>query len=953
MTGQFFASGSWIPSGPLITGLIQSTLLLAVGLLAGRLLRKRGPAVQSALYRTTLAAIFLCPVASALVAAMGFNGLLVRLPTRWETEGLTRVNEPPAHHADALTRPHEAPSVDANRLRDSPTPLDPASATGVVPPLVASAAPGASPSWADVIGWASVLLTAAWLLGAVVLGARLAVGQRRMARVRSCAIAAEADVQDLCRDLARRMSLEPPPVLRSPFLSSPCLDGLRRPAILLPEDADQNLRETFIHELAHLKRGDGLWNLSRHGATVVFWIQPLLWLLSKRLEAAAEEVCDDYVVDSGADRSRYARHLLELAERRLPPRALSSVGMISLRSLLARRVARILDSTRTTSTQAGGRAVAATLVAGLAGTLLAGQLGVSGGDRAVLGDEPRAATGPRAQPPAKPSAAPTKQAQARTMPITGRIVDLEGRPLAGVALEVIQITKPKGDELDPWIKAVTRGQSFSLAYQHLIYEPAIAPGETRPKTTTDAQGRFRLDGLEAERVVQIVVQGPTISYRALTVITRPSEPFSAKGFPSSHGPGPERILGSEFTYAATPTRPVEGVVRDARTNQPLAGVAVVSDHFVGATLAGVADLKTTTDGQGRFRLAGLPKGSGNAITALPRDDQPFFLRIVPVPDPPGMAPARLEIALHEGIWIEGKVTDQETGEPVQGAWLHYFPFLDNPFAQATPEFEPNGGIGTYQDRYQTKSDGSYRMVGLAGRAIIGVDYHSRKPYLMGDGAAGIKGMNKSGHFETWRNPINPSKYWPTSMKEINPTVGTKVIHVDFQLTAGATVRVRVVDLRGELARGLELAGRLRRGRETEVMPEAEFAVAALGPGEDRMVLIRHEARKLGKVVHVKPGDDRDGPVTVTLEPLATLVGRLSDADGDPVAGATVRAIAQPGRDFALSLGPVATDEKGRFVVPNVPIGCEYAVVAKGSIFTGATVRPGESTDVGEMHFKRD
>ncbi len=172
-------------------------------------------------------------------------------------------------------------------------------------------------------------------------------------------------------------------MLRTPFLSSPCLDGLRRPAILLPEDAEQNLRETFIHELAHLSRRDGLWNLLRRSATALLWVQPLVWLLSRRIEETAEEVCDDYVVEFGADRTRYAGHLLELAERTLPPLAPSGVGMISLRSLLGRRITRILDSSRTLSTRAGRRAIAATLLAGLAGTLLAGLLGVGGGDREV------------------------------------------------------------------------------------------------------------------------------------------------------------------------------------------------------------------------------------------------------------------------------------------------------------------------------------------------------------------------------------------------------------------------------------------------------------------------------------------------------------------------------------------------------------------------------------------
>ena len=113
------------------------------------------------------------------------------------------------------------------------------------------------------IGWMASFGLAVWLLGSSILGARLLVGHRRMARLRAWAVPAEPDAQALCNDLAIRMGLRLPLVLRTPFLSSPCLDGLRRPAILLPEDAEGNLRDTFVHELAHLARRDGLWNLVR------------------------------------------------------------------------------------------------------------------------------------------------------------------------------------------------------------------------------------------------------------------------------------------------------------------------------------------------------------------------------------------------------------------------------------------------------------------------------------------------------------------------------------------------------------------------------------------------------------------------------------------------------------------------------------------------------------------
>ena len=320
---------------------------------------------------------------------------------------------------------------------------------------------------------------------------------------------------------------------------------------------------------------------------------------------------------------------------------------------------------------------------------------------------------------------------------------------------------------------------------------------------------------------------------------------------------------------------------------------------------------------------------------VPNDDQPYFMQEFAVPDPPGIGPVAVEIGLHKGLWIEGKVTDKETGLSVAGGWLHYFPFRDNPFARVTPEFDRNGntdGAG-HQQRYLSRADGTYRLVGLPGRAIVGVVDRSQKSYRQGYGAESIKGMNEHGHFGTWNNPIMPGRYFPTSMKEINPPEGTEVVHLDLELDVGAKVRLRLVDPRGNPVTGVKTAGRVQRGRyDREAQTQAEIEVVTLGPGEDRMVLLQQEERKLGRMIHIKAGDDKKGPVLMTLEPAATIIGRVLDADGNPVAGATIRTDPRPSGDFPVSLPKVATDQDGRFTVPDVPIGCEYSLVVE----SGAT-----------------
>ena len=124
-----------------------------------------------------------------------------------------------------------------------------------------------------------------------------------------------------------------PKLLRTPFVTSPCVSGLRRGAILLPEELpDLPLAAVLVHELAHLRRGDCRWNFIRQASVALLFWQPLAWRLSRRMEEVAEEVCDDHVVHWGTDRSAYADGLVRLAEQRSLPLS-TVVPLVRFRSL--------------------------------------------------------------------------------------------------------------------------------------------------------------------------------------------------------------------------------------------------------------------------------------------------------------------------------------------------------------------------------------------------------------------------------------------------------------------------------------------------------------------------------------------------------------------------------------------------------------------------------------------
>ena len=285
---------------------------------------------------------------------------------------LPEINQSPEQRTDAVEFP-SSPAVD--RSQDDVT-----LPVAVQRAIQAAAVPRADlPTFSvHAFGFVAVGICAAWLLIAAASFARLGVGWWRMARLRSAAAPVDVLTWQICDEMANRLGVAAPEVLRSPCLPSPCLAGILRPVVLLPAaDLGLSIRDVFVHELAHLARRDCHWNLLRLSTRAAFFFQPLLWMLSRRLEVTAEEVCDDYVVQYDGDRFEYAHRLVDIAELCAAPVAAAGVGIVSLRSMLARRVQRIMDSSRALSTRVGSLLLTAIIAGGLLGTAMVGLVGIN------------------------------------------------------------------------------------------------------------------------------------------------------------------------------------------------------------------------------------------------------------------------------------------------------------------------------------------------------------------------------------------------------------------------------------------------------------------------------------------------------------------------------------------------------------------------------------------------
>lgn len=350
MTGMpctVFFSDFWSWSIPLWANLmVYSTILIITGLTVAYIFRNRNAAVQSLILRATFAAVFLCPVISSFTATLGIPGLRYDVSRVIHT-GFSEVSLlKPLIHRGALngqesinpTSP-DYPAHSGRHLMSGDKPLSllfmqTVHPEGGVPRIPFSAI-------------MFFIVSASFVFSFLIL-IKLFFYHLRILYVRRTAQKTDPVFTAWARDLARSLGIEPPVVLQSRLVFSPFLTGYVRPAILLPLETDDSpaiTKEVLYHELVHLDRKDCFWNLMSHIGTAILCFQPLMWMLSRRMEEISDHVCDDYVVWFCCDRKSYAIQLLEFARRfhQMKAETAAGVGILPIKSSLGKRIRRIID----------------------------------------------------------------------------------------------------------------------------------------------------------------------------------------------------------------------------------------------------------------------------------------------------------------------------------------------------------------------------------------------------------------------------------------------------------------------------------------------------------------------------------------------------------------------------------------------------------------------------------
>jgi RNA polymerase sigma factor (sigma-70 family) len=483
------------------------------------------------------------------------------------------------------------------------------------------------------------------------------------------------------------------------------------------------------------------------------------------------------------------------------------------------------------------------------------------------------------------------------LPVKGRVLDLQGKPVPGVTVWIATVyyaTDRDGKSI-PYDTPEDKKYSGGLMPIYLLL----------PKFVTDKDGKVEIHGLGRDRLFDTYFSGPTIESRKGQLVTRPQKARTVPGTGryDRHGPPTQFQYGAEFVHVAAPCRPICGVVRDADTGKPLAGV-YVSKPF---QRDDVPSASATSDTQGRYNLLGLPPAHVHDLQVRPAANMPYLPANVRArAADTGLTPLVLDIRLKRQQTVEGRVTERRTGKPVRG-WIEYRPLADNPHLKKAPKLAENR-FGS-QSIVSTSLDaaGRFMLPVLPGKAVLVV--RADEPHLpvrIDPANAERTLLDKSDPelLNTVPRPVWPRRWHGYRLLDV--ATAARTVRCDLAVDAGKSLPLKVVDADGKPCGAWVFGLTPPEDDRLHELTGGAGVIRALAAGERRRLYARSLNGKQAGFVTLRGNDA--GAVTLELRPAASVKGRLIDAGGKPLAGEHFQVAYEdgPGRPGLLFLDGLAT-----------------------------------------------
>ncbi len=544
----------------------QTAILVGLILLAQWLLRRRlAPAWRYGLWLLLIGRLLMpvLPPSGFSIFNLARTDLANSRVDAWQPTRVVDTNpHPPINNLDAAPSTDFTPAKQSRRDHFNPS----------IPPssVVIRPNPMSRVDWLKVscCGWlAGVLLFASRLVWANVRF------RSRIERHRPIANENVTQLFDECREKFK--ITRPVRIIECAEVESPSVYGIWRKWLLLPEGvfeqfSREELRHTFLHELAHLKRRDLEVNWLMAFLQILHWFNPVIWLAFARMRADRELATDALVLAhvGATDNVAYGETIIKvaanLAQRGMQP---GLVGIAESKAGFQERIRAIAGAV----VGKNWTWAAAGIVAILAGAGLTGAQGT---------DQPKAAATFR-----NSTAVLSHKAG-----ISGRVVDVRGRPVDNAQVAIYRLsprTHFTGSPIPP-----SSGLDLTCAPTPRIFNPdfghpmADLPLASVPWSfcTTDAQGHFFLDDFD----------------RALGVVVV-SE--SGLGWIATNG------FSTNMTVTLEPWGRIEGTLwhyNEVVTNEPVRVFFAYQDGV--PSWGPESGFDTKTDDHGRFFCDFVPPG---------------------------------------------------------------------------------------------------------------------------------------------------------------------------------------------------------------------------------------------------------------------------------------------------------------------------------------------------------
>ncbi len=728
----------------------------------------------------------------------------------------------------------------------------------------------------------SEILAAAWLLPVLTLIAGALLRDRRTLRLVRNAEPAPAGTAELLARVASDLGyVRPIRVCVSPEIHSPRVTGMFRPTILLPKTlevaCESDLRGIFAHELSHLISHDLIWARLFQVLSIGFWFHPLAWGLGRQHLEACEQVSDRAAAEYVGDADAYASMLARVALRVMGGQTLAGIAMARTPQIKQRLAGLGMSAPplrrRQTVPMVGLGMVLAVSLGGLQLVETRGTAAEPVAAEAGTHDAAESAEGVEAKTPWK------------TISARGRVVDSDGEAVAGATVY-----------LREW--SFYRYQENLGAKQ---FEDVLA------RATTDGDGRFEFRDVPARLL------GKRWNLNAPWDVVCRKEGYGMAWLHLSDAQSSVPLL-----LRIAPESPITGRVLD-QSGSPVAGAEVkvstigaLREKVFASRSAATLDLAyseiaghATTDPEGKVVLRGLPADRrlwllvshdefSQGVVHVATTDSPQPSIIVPGSMQAGLGMSTMPVSSGEfslemkpaGPTMRGRVTCADSGKPCAGA------------------------------RLELRSDKRYRytVTDENGEYVIRDAFPSSSRLSISP-AVESQCLSQSVEFDL--EGVASEKNVDVVVRRGHLVMGTITVEETGEGVPGVRVQSRSRDLDAALNVPPAESKTDHSGRFRVVVPEGTSRIRIYGPVDGCLV-----PKFSTRTVSFDPRHYRDieviagqpiEPVHFVVERGKVVDGVVSDSEGKPIPGATVRVYRRNNRTRHLKQTST-TDQVGRFEV---------------------------------------